>query len=255
MTKSTRTLRTFAAAAGVVALIGTASACANASDDSEPERKGFALDGSELTIDSSDSKVVVRPADVKEVRVTRWFDGWAVFGDTPKATWSMNGHTLTFRTQCRGAVQDCSVRHEVLVPRGVRLTVVNGDGSVEASGFSTPLDLTTRDGSVVVRDVTGPLRLSSGDGRIDAGGIGSREVSVHTSDGSVKLAFDKVPDLVEATSGDGRVSLALPHQSYKVSARSGDGHVSVDVPRDDTSGHVVTVRTGDGSVSVTEAGR
>ncbi|WUD75564.1 DUF4097 domain-containing protein [Streptomyces sp. NBC_00510] len=255
MTKSTRTLRTLAAAAGVVALIGTASACANASDDSEPERKSFALDGNELTIDSSDSKVVVKPADVDEIRVTRWFDGWAVFGDTPKATWSMHGHTLTFRTKCQGAVQDCSVRHEVLVPRGVRLTVVNGDGSVEASGFSTPLELTTGDGSVVVRNVTGPLRLSSGDGRIDAGGIRSREVSAHTSDGSVKLAFDKVPDLVEATTGDGRVSVVLPHQSYKVSARSGDGHVSVDVPRDDTSGHVVTVRTGDGSVSVTEAGR
>lgn len=185
MTKSTRTLRTLAAAAGVVALIGTASACANASDDSEPERKSFALDGNELTIDSSDSKVVVKPADVDEIQVTRWFDGWAVFGDTPKATWSMHGHTLTFRTKCQGAVQDCSVRHEVLVPRGVRLTVVNGDGSVEASGFSTPLELTTGDGSVVVRDVTGPLRLSSGDGRIDAGGIRSREVSAHTSDGSV----------------------------------------------------------------------
>lgn len=255
MTKSIRTLRTLAAAAGAVALIGTASACANASDDTEPERRSFALDGKELTIDSSDSKVVVKPADVKEVQVTRWFDGWAVLGDSPKATWSMSGHTLTFRTKCQGVVQNCSVRHEVLVPRGVDLTVVNGDGRVEASGFGTPLKLTTRDGSVVVRDVTGPLRLSSGDGRIDATGIGSREVSAHTSDGSVKLDFSEVPDRVEATSGDGRVSVALPHQSYKVSARSGDGHVRVDVPRDEASGHVVTVRTGDGSVSVTEAGR
>ncbi|MGW3246796.1 hypothetical protein [Streptomyces sp. NPDC001070] len=65
MTKSIRTLRTLTAAAGVVALIGTASACANASDDTEPERKSFALDGNELTIDSSDSEVVVKPADVK----------------------------------------------------------------------------------------------------------------------------------------------------------------------------------------------
>ncbi|MGW3246797.1 DUF4097 family beta strand repeat-containing protein [Streptomyces sp. NPDC001070] len=178
-----------------------------------------------------------------------------MLGDTPKATWSMSGHTLTFRTKCQGVAQDCSVRHEVLGPRGVNLTVVNGDGRVEASGFSTPLKLSTSDGSVVVRDVTGPLRLSSGDGRIDATGIAPRVVSAHTSDGSVKLAFSEVPDRVEATSGDGRVGVALPRQAYKVSARSGDGHVSVEVPRDESSSHVVTVRTGDGSVSVTEAGR
>ncbi|WP_431947108.1 DUF4097 family beta strand repeat-containing protein [Actinacidiphila sp. bgisy167] len=255
MTKTTRTSRTAAAVAAVVALIGTASACANASDDREPERRSFALAGGELTIDSSDSAIVVKPADVAEVRVTRWLDGWAVLGHAPEATWAMRGNTLSLRTKCQGVVQDCAVRHEVLVPRGVGLTVVSGDGRVEASGFHTPLRLTTRDGSVVVRDVTGPLRLSSGDGRIDAGGIGSREVRVHTADGSVTLAFDGVPDLVEATSGDGRVRVALPHQSYKVSAHSGDGHVSVDVPRDAASGHVVTVRTGDGSVSVTEAGR
>ncbi|MFD3456727.1 DUF4097 family beta strand repeat-containing protein [Streptomyces sp. NPDC058691] len=252
-TQRTRTLRTLTAAAGAVALAMTASACADASDDTRPEKRDFALAGTRLTIDAADSSVVVRPADVKDVEVTRWFDGWSVLGDSPKATWSLNGHTLKFRVTCQGLVQNCSARHEVLVPRGVTVTVNNGDGRVEASGFGTPLTLTTKDGSVRVRDVTGPLELSSGDGRIEATGLASRRVTAHTSDGSLTLAFVQAPDSVEAASGDGSVRVALPEQSYKVSASSGDGHVRIAVPRDDSSHRTVTVRTSDGSVNVVEA--
>ncbi|MEU6342634.1 DUF4097 family beta strand repeat-containing protein [Streptomyces sp. NPDC046977] len=253
MTKRNGTLRTLTAAAGAVALAMTASACADASDDTRPEQRDFALSGSRLTIDAADSAVVVRPADVKTVKVTRWFDGWSVLGDTPKATWSLDGHTLKFRVDCHGFMDNCSARHEVLVPRGVTVTVTNGDGRVEASGFSTPLTLTTKDGSVRVRDVTGPLELSTGDGRIEATGLASRRVTAHTSDGSLTLAFVQAPDSVEARSGDGAVRVSLPKQAYRVSARSGDGHVRVAVPRDDSSPRTVTVRTSDGSVNVVEA--
>ncbi|MFF3558572.1 DUF4097 family beta strand repeat-containing protein [Streptomyces sp. NPDC002574] len=252
-TQRKRILRTLAATAGAVALAMTVSACADSSDDTRPEKRDFALDGTRLTIDAADSAVVVRPADVHDVEVTRWFDGWSVLGDTPKATWSMDGHTLKFRVSCQGVMQNCSARHEVLVPRDVTVTVTNGDGRVEASGFTTPLTLTTKDGSVRVRDVTGPLELSSGDGRIEATGLNSRRVTAHTSDGSLTLAFVRAPDSVEARSGDGSVRVSLPKQGYKVSASSGDGHVRVDVPRDDHSPRTVTVRTSDGSVNVVGA--
>src|SRR4051812_16079934 len=122
-TKRTRTLRTLTAAAGAAALAMTAAACADASDDTRPEKRDFALEGTRLTIDAADSSVVVRPAAVKDIEVTRWFDGWSVLGDTPEATWSMQGHTLRFRVACQGVVQNCSARHEVLVPRGVTVTV------------------------------------------------------------------------------------------------------------------------------------
>lgn len=247
---STTSRRLILATAGAVLVLGTATACADSSDDTKPDKHAFALTGERLTIDAADTKVVVRPADVKDVRVTRWIDAWTVLGSTPKATWSMTGHTLKLRMKCSGTMANCSVRHEVLVPRGVAVTVTNGDGRVEASGFDTALTVSTGDGSVVVHDVSGALDLSSDDGKVEATGVTSREVTARSGDGSVRLRFATVPDRVSATTQDGKVTVQLPDGHYRVSATSGDGKVSVTVPRDSASDHRVAARSDDGSVTV-----
>lgn len=250
--RGSRTLRLLAASAAGVALLGATAACADSSDDRTPEKKTFALDGRILTVDAADSSVVLRPADVKDIRVTRWFDAWSVGGST-KTSWSLDGNTLKLRVKCSGVVTGCSARHEVLVPRGVSVTVVNSDGKVEASGFDTPLKVSTKDGSVVVRDVTGALDLSSKDGKVDAAGVSSPRVTAHSSDGSVNLRFTAVPDRVQATSSDGKVIIELPDDRYRVFATASDGKVTVTVPRDDASDHEVTVHSDDGSVTVRPA--
>jgi hypothetical protein len=244
------------AVAGVAAaLIATAAACGNdASDDPHPDHAAFALHGRTLTVDSDDSALEIVPADVREVQVTRWFRGTVVVGGDPRVTWAMKDDRLVLRLKCSGIVADCSARHRIEVPRGVAVTVQDGDGSVRAEGFGTALSIRTRDGSVRVSGSTGPLTLDSGDGSVRATGVGSRRVHATTRDGSVALEFRVVPDLVESSSADGSVSIALPHASYRVSARSQDGSVHVSVPRDDNSSHVVDARTRDGSVSVRTAG-
>jgi hypothetical protein len=194
------------------------------------------------------------PADARKVQVTRWFRGTVVVGGDPRVTWAMKDDRLVLRLKCSGIVADCSARHRIEVPRGVAVTVQDGDGSVRAEGFGTALSIRTRDGSVRVSGSTGPLTLDSGDGSVRATGVGSRRVHATTRDGSVALEFGVVPDLVESSSADGSVSIALPHASYRVSARSQDGSVHVSVPRDDNSSHVVDARTRDGSVSVRTAG-
>jgi hypothetical protein len=105
-----------------------------------------------------------------------------------------------------------------------------------------------------VSDSSGPLTLASDDGPVHATGVGSRRVHATTHDGSVRLEFAAVPDLVEASSEDGSVAIALPHGTYRVTSRSEDGSVHVSVPRDPKSSHVVDARTRDGSVSVRTAG-
>ncbi|MFE0330877.1 DUF4097 family beta strand repeat-containing protein [Streptomyces sp. NPDC058960] len=244
------------AVAGIAAvLIGTVAACGNdARDDPHPDHAAFALHGRTLTVDSDDSALEIVSADVDKVQVTRWFRGTVVVGGDPRVTWAMKGDRLVLRLKCSGIVADCSARHRIEVPRGVAVTVEDGDGSVRAEGFATALDIRTRDGSVRVSDSTGPLALASDDGSVRATGVRSRRVRATTNDGSVSLEFRDVPDRVESSSHDGSVAIALPHSTYRVSTHSADGSVHVSVPTESKSSHLIDARTRDGSVSVRAAG-
>lgn len=262
MARTART-RTVAVTGSVVALVATLAACgADAGDDRHPEHRSFALHGRTLTVDSDDSALDVVVAGSARadgagkagaVEVTRWFQGHVTVGSDPRVTWAMKDDRLTLRMKCSGVIADCSARHRIVVPRGVAVNVVDGDGSVRASGFTQALSIRTADGSVHVTDSSGPLDLRSGDGSISALGVDSRRVHARTEDGSVRLGLGVVPDLVESRSGDGSLTIELPHDSYRVDTDSGDGSVHVSVPRDPASAHVVSARTGDGSITVRTA--
>ncbi|GAA3797348.1 DUF4097 family beta strand repeat-containing protein [Streptomyces phyllanthi] len=259
MSRSAHPARTAPVRAAVVtgavaALMAGLTACgASAGDDSDPERRSFALQGRTLTVDSDDSALDLVSADVDEVRVTRWFQGRVVMGGEPRITWEMKDDRLKLRKRCSGFISQCAARHRIEVPRGVAVVVKDGDGSVTAKGFGESLDIRTEDGSVRVTDSTGPLKLHTGDGSVHAVGIESRDVRATTRDGSVRLEFGVVPDLVEADSDDGSVTIGLPRETYDVTAETDDGAVDVSVPDDKSSDHVVTARSEDGSVTVRTA--
>jgi hypothetical protein len=246
-----------AVAGAVVALVATAAGCgASAGDDRHPEHRAFALHGRTLTVDSDDSAlelVVAESAEADKVEVTRWFQGHIVVGGDPRVTWTMKDDRLTLRMKCSGVVADCSAKHRIVVPRGVAVKVVDGDGSVRAEGFKETLGIRTSDGSVRVTNSSGALDLRTADGSIHALGIDSRHVRAQTSDGSVQLELGVVPDLVEARSQDGSLTIGLPHDTYRVTAESGDGSVRVSVPRDPASAHVVSAHANDGSITVRTA--
>lgn len=239
-----------------VALMASVAACgADAGEDRDPEHRSFALDGRTLTVDSDDSALELVSADVDEVEVTRWFEGRVMVGGNPRVTWEMKDDRLTLRMKCSGMVADCSAKHRIEVPRGIAVTVEDGDGSVHAKGFAEPLKIRTGDGSVRVSDSTGPLELHTDDGSVRALGVESRSVKASTKDGSVKLELGVVPDLVESRSDDGSITIGLPRDtSYRVETGSDDGSVDVSVPRDEASSHVVSAHTQDGSVTVRNAG-
>ncbi|MEI5524320.1 DUF4097 family beta strand repeat-containing protein [Streptomyces brasiliscabiei] len=251
---TTRRSRTGAVAvAGLaVALMASVAACgADAGEDRDPEHRSFALDGRTLTVDSDDSTLELVPADVDEVKVTRWFEGRVMVGGKPRVTWEMKDDRLTLRVKCSGVVVDCAAKHRIEVPRDVAVAVTSDDGSVTAKGFAAPLEVRSADGAVRVADSTGPLEVHTDDGSVRALGIESRRVKVNTKDGSVRLELGVVPDLVESRSDDGSISIALPRDtSYRVETGSDDGSVEVSVPRDKGSSHVVTAHTQDGSVKV-----
>ncbi|MDF3297326.1 DUF4097 family beta strand repeat-containing protein [Streptomyces tropicalis] len=249
-------VRALALAGAVAVLAAGATACgASADDDRHPDHRSFALTGRTLTVDSDDSALEVVTADTGgpgTVRVTRWFEGSTVVGGTPRTTWTMDGDRLVLRMTCSGVLTSCSARHRIEVPRGVAVKVEDGDGSVLAQGFAEPLTIRTGDGAVHVRDTSGPVDLTSGDGSVRAE-VTSRRVRVVTADGGIDLELGAVPDRVDSQSGDGSVTVALPRAVYRVSTASGDGTVRVGVPRDDTASHVVSVRSGDGDITVRTA--
>ncbi|MFI8928045.1 DUF4097 family beta strand repeat-containing protein [Streptomyces sp. NPDC053474] len=252
-----RSARILAGVGTTVAVCGLVAACgASAEDDKTPDRRAFSLPGRTLTLDSDDSALDVVVSDhVKDVRVTRWFDGRTVLGNSPKVTWkqSAEGDKLTFRVKCSGVISNCSAKHRVVVPRGVAVTILNRDGQVTASGFREPLKVRTADGSVTVRNSSGPLDLSSADGSVRTDGVTSKRVSARSRDGSVWLELGAVPDRVRARSTDGSVTVGLPDARYRVDTESVDGGVDVSVPRADDSPHRVSVRSVDGHITVRAA--
>ena len=256
-TRTRNRTRVIAITGVVAALVATASACASAGDDKDPEHRSFDLRGHTLTVDSNDSGLDIVAADSTEpgrIEVTRWFQGSVTLGKDPKVTWSMEDDRLELRVKCSGVVADCSARHRIEVPRGVSVVVRTGDGRVTARGFDQALDIHSGDGAVTVKDSTGPLKLSTDDGSIRALGVRSQQVRAHSENGSVRLELAAVPDLVESSSDDGSLTIELPRERYRVTADSDDGSVKVSVPRTARSTHVVSAKTQDGNIRVRFAG-
>ncbi|MFJ4687901.1 DUF4097 family beta strand repeat-containing protein [Streptomyces sp. NPDC088789] len=263
--------RSAAVAGAVLVVLAGATACsADASEDSDPERRSFALRGDTLTVDSDDSSLDIVAVDdlpAGKIEVTRWFQGSVAVGKDPKVTWSMDDDRLKLRLECSGVVADCAARHRIEVPGGTALDIRTADGNVHATGFRRPLAIRSGDGNVRVSDSSSPLTLRSGDGRIrvteatgrldlhtgdgDIHAEGdSREVTTRSGDGSVRLRLGTVPDRVETRAGDGNVTVEVPRATYRVTTVTGDGRVNVSVPRADSSDHVVSAHTGDGKVTV-----
>ncbi|MFF4216414.1 DUF4097 family beta strand repeat-containing protein [Streptomyces nondiastaticus] len=235
---------------GVLVAGAVLTGCGSAdADEATPEHKAFALAGKELTVESDNSALELVPADVKDVRVTRWFSGWTL-GGTAKVTWEMDGSVLKLKEKCSGLSADCESRHKIEVPRGVKVTVKNDNGAVKARGFDTDLDIRSGNGAVRVDDSSGSLRLHSSNGTLTTTGVTSRQVKADTDNGAVQLSFGRAPDRVDAGSDNGSITIGLPRAPYKAEGRSNNGKVRVDVPRDDNSAHVVTAHSNNGEVKI-----
>ncbi len=239
--------------AAVAVGVGVLSGCGSADlDDAPLERKTFPFGGERLRIESDDSELEITAADVDEVEVTRRVDGWVVIGNGPDASWKLEDGTLRLTIGCKGLAAHCAGHHTVKVPRGVSVTVEDGNGGVEAGGFADALTIRSDNGRVVVRDSSGPLVLETRNGGIRTERVTSTRVRAHSGNGSVRLDLDAAPERVESSSNNGGVDVRLPAGGgpYAVTAESRNGGVDVSVPTDDASERSVTARSGNGKVRV-----
>ena len=181
-----------------------------------------------------------------------------------------------------------SVSFIVRLPEKVKLTAVtrdgsiavekltgtvnlrSGDGSIKANAVTGDVTMHTSDGSLSLSDVNGRLSLESGDGSIHVQGRFD-DLHVKTSDGSITIEADDgsaMKDDWDISTGDGSISLQIPRTfDAEVDASSRDGRVRSDIDglsasndEDDdrgtlrgrigSGGHTVTLRSGDGSITV-----
>ncbi|MFF9864088.1 DUF4097 family beta strand repeat-containing protein [Streptomyces sp. NPDC013953] len=249
-------VRTLVAVGGAVLVAVGVGGCGSTDVAEAPaEKKVFAFEGDKLTVDSDDSALVLVPADVEDVEVTRQVDGWVVAGEGPEPSWRLEDGKLTLRLGCTGMISNCQARHEVKVPRGVALTVAGDNGSVTADGFRTALKVRSDNGEVVVRNASGPLELQSSNGEIVVERAASRSVIARSDNGEVRLGFTAAPDRVDTTSDNGEISIELPtgKVSYAVETRSDNGEIEVGVPTDKSSAHIVTARSDNGEITIRNA--
>ncbi|MFC7326708.1 DUF4097 family beta strand repeat-containing protein [Marinactinospora rubrisoli] len=242
------------ATGGALLAIAVLTSCGPASA-ADPEERGFGPVGDRLTISVGGGDLTVRPADVEEVEVTRWFTGWSLIGARTAATWELAGDTLTLATDCGPVVLGrCDARYEVLVPRTVALAVEGDSGQITAAGFDTALAIGSENGAVRVEDVSGPLTLRSSSGRLHAADVRSPQVTADSENGEITLSFADAPARVDATTENGAVTVELPETGYDVTATTDNGDVRTDVTEQPGSPHVITVRTDNGGIDLRSTG-
>ncbi|MEV0972056.1 DUF4097 family beta strand repeat-containing protein [Microtetraspora glauca] len=240
-------------------LVLTASAlvllagCGVSADEAQPEKRSFAFAQDRLSIAKGSGDLDIKPGEVADVQVRRWFSRWSVLGGDPKTTWDLKDGTLTLATDCVTLIGGCDVRYEVVVPAGTALTVEGDNGRVSASGFGAGLRIRTDNGAISVADASGPLSLESENGEVRATGTRSGQVDAVSGNGAIHLAFAAVPDQVAVRTDNGALTVEVPDAAYQVKVKGGKD-VRADVREDATSRHVITATSDNGRITVRPAG-
>jgi hypothetical protein len=182
-----------------------------------------------------------------------------------------------------------SARFIVSVPRKTNLVVRSGDGPILVERVSGRLELRTSDGSIRTLETSGELLAESGDGTIQLEEVGGRveartndgslrvtgtpaALRARSGDGSVMVRIRRGAAMTEdwmVTTEDGSVSVELPEGfDADIEADPGsDGRARSDLTLVNVSGgtrservlrgrlgqggHRLLLRTGDGSINLT----
>lgn len=224
------------------------SACAVPTDHTESEQRSFTPLSDLLTITVDRGDLEVSPGNVKEIRVERWVSGRSPLG-RPSASWELNGEILSLSFRCDRAAS-CHIRHKVIVPKAISLTVQSVDGHTEAKAFSRPLSISTTEGSVSVSRISGPLILNSVHGDIHGRGLRSNDFRASTRSGTIDVSFAEPPDEARVNTQSGLATLELPEEVYDVYSSQNKGRVVTEVDTDDDSPYEISAQTDGGRIRV-----
>lgn len=244
----------------------------------EREEKRFTTAGAgpSLSLETFDGAIEVTAWDRPDVLVVvekRGGDREAVA--TIDVDMQQNGDDIRVRANRRGSDAEGFGWHRhrtasifVTAPAEAAIRARSGDGHISVRDIHGEISLHTSDGSIRVDDVRGKVDAESGDGSIRVNGALTR-VRARSGDGSVTVRAREgsvAQDDWTIATGDGSVTLELPVRfDAELDAHTGDGRVRADeldfqMARRDgrntlrarlgAGGKDVTVRTGDGSITI-----
>ena len=227
-------------------------------------------DKPELHLSAGDASVEVEAGDKDSIEATVTSRGWAIGTGGVRITEHQNGSRVDLDIKLPSghfSWGNRSLRVEVRVPQKLMADIHTGDGSIKLRELMGSIRADTGDGSIEATDLDGNLDAHTGDGTVHVSGRFDN-VKLHTQDGSVELNVLKGSHVNadwRIQTGDGSVHLRLPKQlSANLELTTGDGHIQLDLPltisgmqsqhsvqgKLNGGGPLVTVRTGDGSITV-----
>lgn len=224
----------------------------------------------QLRVEAGDASIEVQGADAGSVRAKLTTEGIRIGDGGVEFIEHLSGDSLDLRVQephDHFGWGHRSIHLSLVVPRNLSIVVKTGDGSIHLANVGGKLRADTGDGSIDGLRLSGVLDAHTGDGSMHLNGTFT-DIRLRTGDGSIDLqagAGSKVNMGWEFNSGDGSISLRLPKElAADLDLRTGDGHISANLPvtvnflngrhemhgKLNGGGSPITVRTGDGSISI-----
>ncbi len=225
-----------------------------------------------LKVTSSDAAINVSASDRNTIEARVIVEGYKIGPDGIRIIEHQTGNVVEIEVRYPHDVVHIGWHHsrvdiDVKVPREAIVGLHTGDGRITVSGVKGDIDTWSGDGAQEISGVDGILKAHTGDGRIVASGrfdgldlttgdgrievtaqtnsTVSREWNLHTGDGSVTLNVpEKLAADVELHTSDGHISLDLP---ITVNGKMGGNDIRGKL---NGGGHLLSVHTGDGSITV-----
>lgn len=177
-------------------------------------------------------------------------------GGEPEVQREVADRRLLLGGACMGVASRCTAAFALRTPSTVAAVVESGAGQLSVAGLSGAVQTRSGAGDQQLDDLGGPVVAETGEGDVTARALRARDVRVTTGSGDVELRFAIAPAQVVVETGAGDVILRLPtDKAYAVQIEATSSRVDEGVVVDERSRNRITVRTGEGSVTLIAAGR
>jgi hypothetical protein len=282
-------MRSRASSLGLILSLGLLSLASNLAA-AQGWSKNFAVKGTpEVVVRAGDGSVRVMSGEAQSVKAEVTVVGWEIGPNEVEISDSQTGDRveIVIRVPRRWGwhAGKRSIDVNLSVPQKANLNLDTGDGGVEVRGISGNLRIHTGDGSIVAYGVEGDFEFETSDGRLEISGSQGRlrghsgdgsiradgvftDLQLRTGDGSIEVDVrdgSKMERSWELRTGDGHIRVALPESfAAELDAHTGDGRITLDIPvtvsgavggrevrgKLNGGGMTLSLRTGDGSISV-----
>lgn len=226
----------------------------------------------ELRVTAGDASIAVEVGATDEITALVRTRGISIGNSDLRITEHQDGNRVELElrepsTHFNFASRSIEVR--LRVPRELLADLHTGDGSIKLKGLHGVIRVHTGDGSIQGDDLDGGFDARTGDGSMHINGRFD-DLKLRTSDGSVDIQASHGSRMAtewRVETGDGSVHMGVPRDlAANIELRTGDGSIHSDLPltvegtkkehelegKLNGGGPSLSVRTGDGSISLGE---